>query len=43
MTDYRLPDRAVRREGFLRWWSWSTAWGDCDTALWALNYIHAGY
>lgn len=41
--DYRPSDRAIRRESFLRWWAWSTAWGDCDPALWALQYLHARY
>lgn len=41
--DYRVKDPATRREGFLRWWAWAVEWGDCDPALWAINYLHARY
>lgn len=39
--DYRLKEN--RREGFIKWYVWSLQNGDCDPALWLMNYLNKRY
>jgi hypothetical protein len=39
--DYR--ELRNRREGFILWYAWSVANGDCDPALWLMNYLNQRY
>lgn len=39
--DYRAPDN--RREGFLQFYAASVACGDCDPALWLVQYLNNRY
>ena len=39
--DYRLKQN--RREAFIRWYAWSLKYDDCDSAVWATNYINKRY
>ena len=32
-----------RREGFVQWYAWSLKHGDCDPALWTMNYLNDRY
>ena len=32
-----------RREGFIQWYAWSVANGDCDPALWLMDYLNKRY
>ena len=39
--DYRLKEN--RREAFIRWYAWSLKYDDCDSAVWATNYLNKRY
>ena len=39
--DYR--EKENRREGFILWYVWSLKNGDCDPALWMMNYLNERY
>ena len=39
--DYRTSDN--RLEGFIGWFIWAVRNGDCDPALWAMNYLNERY
>lgn len=36
--DYRLKEN--RLELFIKWYAWQLTFGDCDPALWMLNYLN---
>ena len=39
--DYRQPQN--NREAFIRWYSWSLKYNDCDPAVWCANYLNKRY
>lgn len=41
LIDYR--EKENRLEGFLVWYAWSLKNGDCDPALWMMNYLNKRY
>lgn len=38
--DYRIKDESVRFEYFIKYFTWSLKFQDCDPALFLMNYIH---
>ena len=32
-----------RKEQFIEWFRWGVANGDCDSALWMMNYLNKRY
>lgn len=38
IIDYRLKEN--RLEGFIKFYAWQLKFGDCDPALWMLNYLN---
>jgi hypothetical protein len=35
-----MNHKELPRESFIRWYAWSLKYNDCDTAVWATNYLN---